>query len=151
MSAIQKAIDELPRWIVWTQRKGANLDMKALKEAALARGLVGRVCGWCCAPLKGRRTVWCCDAHRERFYAFAIWMRLRDVIFERDEGRCQRCGRQVGFLAESRKYVEWEVDHVTRVCDGGTDHPENLRLLCRKPCHIEVGYEQRAARKEICA
>lgn len=39
----------------------------------------------------------------------------------------------------------WEVDHIKPIKDGGTDHPENLRLAC-SPCHLLAGKEQRAAR-----
>lgn len=31
----------------------------------------------------------------------------------------------------------WEVDHIIPVANGGTDHPANLRLLCRA-CHLDV-------------
>ena len=32
---------------------------------------------------------------------------------------------------------EWDVDHIKPVAEGGDDHPDNLRLLCRR-CHKQV-------------
>ena len=36
----------------------------------------------------------------------------------------------------TRVRLEWEVDHIVAVEDGGTDDPANLRLLCKR-CHKE--------------
>jgi HNH endonuclease len=38
---------------------------------------------------------------------------------------------------------DWAVDHIVAVKDGGTDHPDNLRLLCLR-CHNEVTAGQHA-------
>jgi hypothetical protein len=38
---------------------------------------------------------------------------------------------------------DWAVDHIVAVKDGGTDHPDNLRLLCLR-CHKEVSAGQHA-------
>lgn len=45
--------------------------------------------------------------------------KVRPAVLERDGYRCQVCGAP----AE-------HVDHIVRVCDGGTDDPANLRATC---------------------
>jgi 5-methylcytosine-specific restriction endonuclease McrA len=60
------------------------------------------------------------------------------------------------WLESSREYVEyhaiepeWHVDHINPCAEGGTDDPENLRLLCGK-CHKRITKEwhgQRAAKR----
>ena len=42
------------------------------------------------------------------------------------------------------RHDPWNVDHIIPVKQGGTDDPDNLRLLCIS-CHNAVGYEQRDA------
>ena len=54
------------------------------------------------------------------------WQRLRRRIKDRDGWRCRECGK-AGRL---------EVDHVTRLQDGGDPwDPSNLQTLCRS-CHV---------------
>lgn len=45
-------------------------------------------------------------------------------IRRRDNWTCQECGRPDSY----------EVDHVTNVAAGGSDHDDNLRVLC-VDCH----------------
>ena len=86
---------------------------------------------------------------------------MRILILKRDEGTCQGCGTTKPPEPEGQFYEfggrqyratgrsdPWDVDHIVRVKDGGTDDPGNLRLLCM-PCHVKVGYEQRAASKGV--
>jgi 5-methylcytosine-specific restriction endonuclease McrA len=40
-------------------------------------------------------------------------------VLARDRYVCQLCGAPAT-----------EVDHVVRVADGGSDHPDNLRAIC---------------------
>jgi hypothetical protein len=49
------------------------------------------------------------------------WMRLRRLIFERDNYTCQYCGA---------RGVRLECDHVHPVSRGGLDHPSNLVTAC---------------------
>lgn len=61
----------------------------------------------------------------------AIGKRLRFQIFSRDEFSCRYCG------AQSDKAI-LVVDHVTPVCQGGTNDPENLITSC-EPCNQGKG------------
>ena len=45
-------------------------------------------------------------------------------IFEACGGKCAKCQRK---LTASDS---WDVDHVTALCNGGTDEDSNLQVLC---------------------
>lgn len=49
----------------------------------------------------------------------------RDLVFERDSGRCVHCGR-----------VGEEIDHVDALDEHVLNSPANLQLLC-KACHLD--------------
>jgi 5-methylcytosine-specific restriction endonuclease McrA len=68
-----------------------------------------------------------CSRCRPRNGSTRAWRDLRDQILARDRWTCQRCGRRAD-----------HVDHVTPVAAGGTDHPANLRALCRA-CNLAKG------------
>lgn len=53
--------------------------------------------------------------------------RVRRLVIERD-GSCVQCGAGKPF----------EVDHIIRYIDGGSNEPENLQTLC-VPCHRRKG------------
>ena len=52
---------------------------------------------------------------------------VRDLVFERDSGRCAFVGPE-GRRCDSTRHLQ--VDHVIPFCRGGTHEPDNLRLLC---------------------
>jgi hypothetical protein len=58
--------------------------------------------------------------------------KLRFDILERDKYTCQACG------ATPQDGVTLEIDHIQPVSKGGTDHPDNLQVLCRK-CNAGKG------------
>lgn len=60
-------------------------------------------------------------------YKSAEYARNRQHRFERAHGRCEACGVRLEAGA-------WECDHLVPIKDGGTNHIDNLRVLCR-PCH----------------
>jgi len=74
-------------------------------------------CTVCGRPTRGSR----CPAHTLRNGSTRSWRRLRAIVLARDGHRCRVCGQPAA-----------EVDHIIRVIDGGTDHPSNLRSLCRE-------------------
>jgi len=59
--------------------------------------------------------------------------RLRERVYERDEHRCQHCGRH----SRPRGSAELRIRHVVPRPRGGSDHPRNLLTLCRK-CHDRI-------------
>lgn len=56
------------------------------------------------------------------------WRRCRKEVWKRDEGKCARCGEQVGLRT-------CHIDHLVALTKGGTNRLENLRTLCRR-CHV---------------
>ena len=72
----------------------------------------------------------------------AAWRRLRQHVIDRDGHRCANCHTEQGTL---------ELDHIVNVKAGGTDHPDNARLLCG-PCHkIKTAAEATTGRRARAA
>lgn len=70
----------------------------------------------------------------------AAWKRTRSLVLQRDGHTCQIRGPRCTVTAT-------EVDHVTPVSQGGTDHPSNAISVCH-PCHAsKTAREASAARK----
>lgn len=154
-----------PPWLRWGQRSGASIDNDALAavypdhrhyrrfvvndaDGTIETRLVGEHfrCGWCGGVCAGRRTSWCSAECREQFYRVWSWGAVAQYVRERDGDVCRRCGTTDPGVPKGNRYHAWDVDHVMPVADGGTDDPENLRLVCAT-CHVAIGYEQRSARK----
>jgi len=169
---------DFPPWTKWGQRSGWDMTHDAFRAAhpdhkhRVRDGVelkdfgdgktyewpkwkwVGTVrrCHWCARELPKRRQRWCsneCSAKNARVWS---WGALAEYVYERDGGRCARCGTDCGALPlkPGGTYTGprrmWQVDHINPVRNGGTDDPVNLRLLCHD-CHVAVGYEQRAVEK----
>lgn len=91
------------------------------------------------------------DEWRER----GDWNHIRQQIIDRHKV-CRICGgqrfhrayeikadaRYPSRIPETRLTTGWDVDHIVACEDGGTDDPQNLRLLCRA-CHKDVTRLQR--------
>lgn len=58
---------------------------------------------------------------------------LREVIFQRDEYRCQICGRERTTLSALGRHLE--VDHILAFVDGGKTKYQNGQTLCNE-CNI---------------
>lgn len=67
----------------------------------------------------------------------AKWRKIRERIIQRDQGECQACGRVCGRTKEAH------IDHIKAKAAGGTDHDNNLQLLCRN-CHSAKTARERA-------
>lgn len=141
---------EFPSWIAWGQRKGAILKQPP------GRGPNGRrLCRWCAGEVPPRASTWCSEACVAMYKRVWTWEAVRRYVIARDK-QCQRCGTphpgwkgKDAWPGQNWCYLEpwpWEVDHIHRITDGGTDDPANLRLACHN-CHVAIGYEQRAAAK----
>lgn len=70
---------------------------------------------------------------------------VRDYVLLRAAGVCELCDHTAPFLrAGGTPYLE--PHHVTRLSDGGPDHPHFVAALCPS-CHREVHYGEHAAAK----
>jgi 5-methylcytosine-specific restriction protein A len=61
-----------------------------------------------------------------------VWQQLRAEVWMRDGGRCR------GHYCTEAPPLALEVvhiDHILPLRRGGTNHPDNLRVLCRR-CHV---------------
>lgn len=71
--------------------------------------------------LPGLRFPWFGRMKRE------LWRPLRQFVYERDKGQCCYCHEQA-------ELFNCHCHHVLDLSLGGTNHPTNLKILCRK-CH----------------
>jgi hypothetical protein len=55
---------------------------------------------------------------------------IQRKIWSRDQGRCRHC--------DSTRFLE--IDHIIPLALGGSDEPDNLRILCR-PCNQRAAIE----------
>lgn len=55
------------------------------------------------------------------------WIKLKQHVYERDEGICQYC-------MQPAEYNHSHCHHVLPLSEGGTNHPTNLKTLCVE-CH----------------
>lgn len=66
--------------------------------------------------------------------AKSLTYKQRKYIYNRDNGICKKCGRQVKYCGGTSPspYTDppSSIDHIFPVSRGGQNNPENLRLLC---------------------
>lgn len=55
------------------------------------------------------------------------WRVIRQYVYERDKGLCLYCGEPV-------ELNKCHIHHVLELSHGGSNHPSNLKTLCKK-CH----------------
>lgn len=146
-----------PEWIRWGVRRGGKFEALKDQDGRRQKGPNGRPhCFWCRAEVpKGRLSY--CSALCCTYASFTWgWSGLREYVILRDQ-TCRGCASDFpgwrrtrvaagvgswGFAdgekpeGPSSGLVElvWEVDHILPVSLGGTDDPQNLRLLCWS-CH----------------
>jgi hypothetical protein len=61
------------------------------------------------------------------------------LVWQRAENRCQHYDPETGERCPSTHALE--VDHVMALANGGLDHPDNMRLLCR-PHNLYAAWKQ---------
>lgn len=72
----------------------------------------------------------------------ALWIKLKQFVYERDKGICQHCQEQV-------EYLDSHCHHVLELSEHGTNHPSNLKTLCHK-CHKTRHPFMKSAREKLC-
>jgi hypothetical protein len=63
---------------------------------------------------------------------------LRAQVLQRDGLICQGCGRGLHDVKNRIDPFKATIDHIVPRCHGGTDRPENLRVLCHE-CNSSQG------------
>ncbi|ALV08614.1 HNH endonuclease [Roseateles depolymerans] len=70
---------------------------------------------------------------------------VRDYVLLRAAGVCESCDRPAPFVrADGSPYLE--PHHITRLSDGGLDHPSCVAALC-PACHREIHYGDQGSAK----
>lgn len=100
-------------------------------------------CNGCGDKLAGRKTAYC--SRDCRFFVQAVlyvnvhWMKRHIAV--RDGAVCRMCGEKFEVQVPNKenapaipKASALELDHIRPVMAGGTDHADNLQLLCPS-CH----------------
>lgn len=120
-----------------------------------------KCCHGCGKALEGRRTSWCgakaCQwAYWNRLYNGVHWTKRHVIV--RDGSACRQCGTvfEAPLFEGGPVYPvpgKLELDHIVPLSDGGTDHADNLQVLCTH-CHgiktaREAGPRARRKRKEV--
>jgi hypothetical protein len=85
------------------------------------------VCRWCGQPATGRRKRWCSDECVQEYEVRCSGSALRYAVWQRDRGKCSRCGRDC---------ETWEAHHKHACKDGGgacgLDNVETLCVACHR-------------------
>jgi len=142
------------------------------KPAEIERSPAGRpLCRWCRAEVPARRRSFCSDACVHQWKLRTDPGYLREKVFERDQGVCEKCGidtktlradmRKLDYAARrlflkkwglregSRKSL-WDADHIVPVAEGGgqcdLSNMRTLCLLCHKAETAELLKRMRAKR-----
>lgn len=109
-------------------------------------------CEWCGRDITNRRRTSCCCYECSKKFAEATSPVMyantgsaggyRNHIMRRDRYTCQMCGELHVLYSEFDIPLpttdgQLDVHHKIRVCDGGTDDPDNLVTVCRD-CHKKI-------------
>lgn len=81
----------------------------------------------------------------------ATWKRTRDATKAKAQAQgqwaCPLCGQPIDWLYAGHPNSP-EVDHIIPYAKGGTDTPENLRVICRTCNRTRGGAQGNRARRE---
>lgn len=85
---------------------------------------------------KPARKPWQKSGHYKRTLVGEKLQKTKRRILERDDFKCQQCGKMV-------EYGDSILDHKTPIARGGTDDDENLQVLCLKCSGVKTQQESR--------
>lgn len=105
-------------------------------------------CRWCAKPILrtdgiiNRKKTFCNKGCVGQYLLRADPKVMRQHVFFRDKGRCYDCGKVWTYLTD-----EWDADHIKPLYTAYGNlafwEPENVVILCRKPCHQQKSYRDR--------
>ncbi|MBK0869638.1 DEAD/DEAH box helicase family protein [Saccharopolyspora sp. HNM0986] len=70
------------------------------------------------------------DEHGDKPPQRRVSLRERRLLYERADGRCQRCGADLG--------PDWHAAHLVATCNGGPTELENMQAWCAR-CNLRLG------------
>ena len=89
-------------------------------------------CRMCETELTGQKTSFCGPDCLDEFFMKTDWQKVRKVIYDRDGGVCQKCGKEVPLW-------DYHVDHIIPISKGGDEWElTNLELSC-PTCNLKKG------------
>jgi 5-methylcytosine-specific restriction protein A len=71
---------------------------------------------------------------------------VKHYVLKRANGTCESCQKPAPFLTAKKKTKYLEPHHLTRISDGGPDHPLHVAAICPN-CHREVHYGENGESK----
>lgn len=74
--------------------------------------------------------------------AIDLWLPLKQYVYKRDNGLCQYCGKPT-------PYEDSHCHHALELSEHGTNHPSNLKTLCRE-CHKNRHPFMKSAKDKHC-
>jgi hypothetical protein len=77
------------------------------------------------------------------------YAKARQVVIAAQQGKCNECSDVCAWFDGSKwrtAGMGGEVHHKVALCDGGTNEPGNLVLVCKK-CHCRLDCERRKKNK----
>jgi len=103
-----------------------------------------------------RLRTYCSNTCRSEYFEknYFSWERARKQVWERDNGKCVNCGRQVALYPISEGALHAECDHIVPLFKGGKDWYEdlpelkNFQTLC-EDCHREKSKEEAKERTKM--
>ena len=102
-----------------------------------------KLCQECHKKLTGRQENWCSQECGDKFFNRFWWQRIRYDVWERDEGKCKKCGEYFPSLNQI------QIDHIIRIASGGLIFSmDNYQLLCYD-CHQAKTSEERRSWSKI--
>lgn len=71
-----------------------------------------------------------------------LWHPLKQWVYQRDGGVCQYCEQPV-------EYEKSDCHHILEIAEHGSNHPSNLKTLCRK-CHKNRHPFMKSKHEKLC-
>ena len=120
----------------------------------MAKSRTRTFCPYCCRVVPAGKTCPCRNRDAERKqtepwranYRDPEYLRNRQVVIERQHGRCKDCGKvcaEWDGLKWNTMRLGGEVDHEVPLSKGGTNDPWNMALRCRS-CHRKADSKRRS-------
>ena len=132
---VSKALDRILSFSL-DKRRETDFAVSYIYDSDLKEN---RLCQECHKKLTGRQENWCSQECGDKFSNRFWWQRIRYNVWERDEGKCKKCGE---YLPSSNQI---QIDHIIRIASGGLIFSlDNYQLLCYECHQVKTSEERRS-------